>query len=143
MPIIESTIDSGSASYLANREQMLALIAQFRVLEQQVRDASNAKLELFRKRGQLFLRTRNEMLSVIEARAFRDLAGSAEWLGVPVEILTPKDQPAPDLVAVRTGPRQAAQRLRPGRGTGHRQCQGDGPEHRSGIRKLRSTLVFF
>ena len=56
MPIIESTIDSGSASYLANREQMLALIAQFRVLEQQVRDASNAKLELFRQRGQLLPR---------------------------------------------------------------------------------------
>jgi len=55
----------------------------------------------FRKRGQLLLRTRNEMLSVIEARAFRDLAGSAEWLGVPVEILTPKDQPAPDLGGLR------------------------------------------
>ena len=62
MPIIESTIDSGSASYLANREQMLALIAQFRVLEQQVRDASNAKLELFRQRGQLLPRERVALL---------------------------------------------------------------------------------
>jgi hypothetical protein len=33
--------------------------------------------------------------TLIEAAAFRDLARAAEWLGVPVEILTLKDQPAP------------------------------------------------
>ena len=31
----------------------------------------------------------------IEARAFRDRAGAAEWLSVPVEVLTLKDEPAP------------------------------------------------
>jgi hypothetical protein len=31
----------------------------------------------------------------IKARAFRDLAGAAEWLSVPVEVLTLKDEPAP------------------------------------------------
>src|SRR5262249_60596413 len=31
----------------------------------------------------------------IEAGAFRDLAGAAEWLGVPVEGFTLKDQPTP------------------------------------------------
>jgi len=31
----------------------------------------------------------------IEARAFRDRAGAAEWLSVPVDVLTLKDEPAP------------------------------------------------
>src|SRR5262245_1469435 len=31
----------------------------------------------------------------IEARAFRDLSGAAEWLGIPVEFLTLRDEPAP------------------------------------------------
>ena len=31
----------------------------------------------------------------IKARAFRDLAGAAEWLSVPVDVLTLKDDPAP------------------------------------------------
>jgi hypothetical protein len=33
--------------------------------------------------------------TLIEARAFRDLAWAAEWLGVPVDVLTLKDKPAP------------------------------------------------
>jgi hypothetical protein len=33
----------------------------------------------------------------IEARAFRDLAAAAEWLAVPVKILTLKDTPPPPL----------------------------------------------
>jgi hypothetical protein len=33
----------------------------------------------------------------IKARAFRDLAGAAEWLSVPVEVLALKDEPAPHL----------------------------------------------
>ena len=41
------------------------------------------------------------------------------------------------------GDREAAQRLGPGRRARHRQCQGDGPEHRWGVRKLRSALIFF
>jgi hypothetical protein len=32
----------------------------------------------------------------IEARAFRDLAGAAGWLSVPVDVLTLKDEPAPN-----------------------------------------------
>jgi hypothetical protein len=35
--------------------------------------------------------------TLIEARAFRDLARVAEWLGVPVDVLTLKDEPAPHI----------------------------------------------
>jgi hypothetical protein len=31
----------------------------------------------------------------IKARAFRDRAGAAEWLSVPVDVLTLKDEAAP------------------------------------------------
>jgi len=31
----------------------------------------------------------------IEARAFRDLPSAAEWLGIPAEVLTLKDEPVP------------------------------------------------
>jgi hypothetical protein len=33
----------------------------------------------------------------IEARAFRDLTKAAEWLAIPVEILTLKDEPVPHI----------------------------------------------
>ena len=33
--------------------------------------------------------------TLIEVRAFRDLAAAAEWLAIPVDILTLKDEPAP------------------------------------------------
>ena len=33
--------------------------------------------------------------TLIEARAFRDLARAADWLSVPVHVLTLKDEPAP------------------------------------------------
>ena len=33
--------------------------------------------------------------TLIKARAFRDLAMAAEWLAIPVDILTLKDKPAP------------------------------------------------
>ena len=33
--------------------------------------------------------------TLIEARAFRDLTEAAEWLGIPVDVLTLKDEPAP------------------------------------------------
>src|SRR6516165_9615169 len=58
MPIIESRIDPQLESFRANREQMLALIAEFRALEQKVRDASNARRERFRARKQLLPRER-------------------------------------------------------------------------------------
>ena len=41
-----------------------------------------------------------------------------------------EDQPAPDLLALWPGRGEAAQRLGPGGRARHRQCQGDGPEHR-------------
>jgi geranyl-CoA carboxylase beta subunit len=62
MPVLESRIDKSSESYRANRQQMLELIGQFRSLEQKVRDASNAKRDLFRKRGQLLPRERVTLL---------------------------------------------------------------------------------
>jgi geranyl-CoA carboxylase beta subunit len=62
MPIIESRIDPQSESFRANREQMLALIAEFRALEQKVRDASNARRERFRARKQLLPRERIALL---------------------------------------------------------------------------------
>ena len=37
--------------------------------------------------------------TLIEARAFRDLAGAAEWLAIPVDVLTLKDEPAPHIGA--------------------------------------------
>jgi hypothetical protein len=33
--------------------------------------------------------------TLIKARAFRDLAGAAEWLGIPVDVLALKDEPVP------------------------------------------------
>jgi geranyl-CoA carboxylase beta subunit len=62
MPIIESRIDPQSESFRANREQMLALISEFRALEQKVRDASNARRERFRARKQLLPRERVALL---------------------------------------------------------------------------------
>jgi geranyl-CoA carboxylase beta subunit len=62
MPIIESLIDPQSESFRANREQMLALIGEFRALEQKVRDASNARRERFRARRQLLPRERLALL---------------------------------------------------------------------------------
>jgi geranyl-CoA carboxylase beta subunit len=58
MPVIESNIDFGSEAFRANREQMLALIGEFRALEQKVRDVSNSKRERFRARKQLLPRER-------------------------------------------------------------------------------------
>jgi hypothetical protein len=42
--------------------------------------------------------------TLIEARAFRDLATAAEWLAIPVDVLTLKDEPAPHIGA-RAGKR--------------------------------------
>ena len=62
MPVFESRIDQRSETFRANREQMLALIEQFRALEQKARDASNSRRDLFRKRGQLLPRERVALL---------------------------------------------------------------------------------
>jgi geranyl-CoA carboxylase beta subunit len=62
MSIIESRIDPNSEGFRANREQMLALIGEFRALEQKVRDFSNSKRERFRARKQLLPRERVALL---------------------------------------------------------------------------------
>ena len=62
MPIIESRVNQNSEAFRANREQMLALIGDFRALEQKVRDFSNSKRDRFRARGQLLPRERVAML---------------------------------------------------------------------------------
>jgi len=62
MPVIESTVDLRSASFAANRAQMLELIQRFRSLEQQVRESSARQAERFHARGQLLPRERVERL---------------------------------------------------------------------------------
>ena len=62
MPVVESRIDPNSESFRSNREQMLALIGEFRALEQKVRDVSNARRERFRARKQLLPRERVALL---------------------------------------------------------------------------------
>src|SRR6266446_5082207 len=58
MAVIESTVATGSASYKANRDGMLALIARMRSLEDRTRAASAAAKDRFHKRGQLLPRER-------------------------------------------------------------------------------------
>ncbi len=58
MARIESRITPGSQTFAARREQMLALVEQFRGLEARVRDLSGSKRAKFRKRGQLLPRER-------------------------------------------------------------------------------------
>jgi geranyl-CoA carboxylase beta subunit len=58
MPVIESRVDLSSETFRANRGHMLALIDEFRALEQKVRDVSNSKRERFRARKQLLPRER-------------------------------------------------------------------------------------
>ena len=62
MPVIESRLDTSSESFRQNREQMLALIAGVRDLEEKVRAQSDGKEALFRKRGQLLPRERVALL---------------------------------------------------------------------------------
>ena len=62
MPVIESRIGTSSESFRQNREQMLALIAGVRDLEEMVRAQSDGKEALFRKRGQLLPRERVALL---------------------------------------------------------------------------------
>ena len=58
MAALSSKIDPKSETFQANRRDMLALVEQFRALEQRVRETSNAKLPMFQKRGQLTPRQR-------------------------------------------------------------------------------------
>jgi len=58
MPILESNLDTSSPACAANREAWLKLIADFRALEQRVREASAKAKPVFDKRGQLLPRER-------------------------------------------------------------------------------------
>ncbi len=62
MAVIESRIDRASEGFRANRAAMLALVEEFRALEEQVRRTSNAKKEQFARRGQLLPRERVALL---------------------------------------------------------------------------------
>ena len=62
MPAIQSRLDPASKTFRQNREQMLALIADVRALEEKVRALSDAKEAQFRKRGQLLPRERVGLL---------------------------------------------------------------------------------
>ncbi len=62
MAAIESQLDTGSESFRANREAMLAAIAEFRGLEEKVRQRSNRAAERVHGRGQLLPRERLGLL---------------------------------------------------------------------------------
>jgi geranyl-CoA carboxylase beta subunit len=62
MPPIESAVDRQSEAFVAQRQQMLALIDNVRALEGRVRDASNALESRFRERRQLLPRERVALL---------------------------------------------------------------------------------
>ncbi len=58
MPAIESKVRTNSDEFQQQREEMLALVNEFRALEQRVRDLSSSKRAKFRKRDQLLPRER-------------------------------------------------------------------------------------
>jgi geranyl-CoA carboxylase beta subunit len=58
MAVIENTISPSGATFQANRDGMLALIARVRALEERTRAASAAAKDRFHKRGQLLPRER-------------------------------------------------------------------------------------
>jgi geranyl-CoA carboxylase beta subunit len=58
MPVIESRLDPRSASFEANRAEMLALIAHVRAIEERVEERSRRAAPKFAERGQLMPRER-------------------------------------------------------------------------------------
>ena len=62
MPVIESAVDPHDKSFIENRAKMLERIAEFRALEQKVRDYSARAKPRFEKRGQLLPRERLALL---------------------------------------------------------------------------------
>lgn len=62
MPVIPSQVDPSAARFQENREAMLALIQEFRGLEQKVRANSERARAKFEKRGQLLPRDRLSLL---------------------------------------------------------------------------------
>jgi geranyl-CoA carboxylase beta subunit len=62
MPVIESKIDTNSAQFKQNREDLLAKIAEFRAIEAKGRAEEESKREKFHKRGQLLPRERVHLM---------------------------------------------------------------------------------
>jgi geranyl-CoA carboxylase beta subunit len=62
MPVIESKIDSNSAEFKKNREDLLAKIAEFRAIEAKGRAEEESKRERFHSRGQLMPRERVHLM---------------------------------------------------------------------------------
>jgi geranyl-CoA carboxylase beta subunit len=60
--VLQSSIDTGSDAYARNRAAMLALVAEFRDLEDRVRALSESKRGAFEKRGALLPRERVALL---------------------------------------------------------------------------------
>ncbi len=62
MPVIESKVDTNSAQFKQNREDLLAKIAEFRAIEAKGRAEEESKREKFHKRGQLLPRERVHLM---------------------------------------------------------------------------------
>jgi geranyl-CoA carboxylase beta subunit len=62
MPVIESKVDTNSPQFLANREEMLRLIGEFRAIEAKGRKEEESKREKFHGRGQLLPRERVHLM---------------------------------------------------------------------------------
>lgn len=62
MPVIESRIDTNSAEFRRNREEMLARIQEFRDLEAKVQAEEESKREKYHKRGQILPRERVNLM---------------------------------------------------------------------------------
>src|SRR5699024_2969009 len=62
MPVIQSTVDTHSDSYQANREGMLATVDALREVEARVRATELSKTERFRRREQLLPRDRVHLM---------------------------------------------------------------------------------
>jgi geranyl-CoA carboxylase beta subunit len=62
MPVIESKVDTHSAQFRQNREDMLAKVAEFRAVEAKGRAEEESKRAKFHKRGQLMPRERVHMM---------------------------------------------------------------------------------
>lgn len=62
MAVFESQIDTNSDQFAKNREDHLALIAEFRALEDRIRQNSQRSEAKFRRRGQLLPRERLDLL---------------------------------------------------------------------------------
>lgn len=62
MPPFSSKVNTKSEAFTKNQDDHLALIAEFRALEEKIRTNSASKVEKFRKRGQLLPRERLDLL---------------------------------------------------------------------------------